>query len=105
MNVEDALRDLEARIQYSEEQEMAARDIEDFRRRFPDVKLEEIPPEVFHRRSAGGVSLAEAYLLYGKPEGGGTALSLEERRFARIYGMSPDDYLQYKTKAEKARRS
>lgn len=67
-------------------------------------------PEVMRRAAErfrlGGVSLTEAYRLArshtGTPAVGGAAgLSPEERKFARMYGMTEEDFVKYRQRAEK----
>jgi len=47
----------------AEEERRREAEAMEFVREFPNVKLEDIPQEVWQRRAAGGVSLAEAYKI------------------------------------------
>lgn len=86
---------LEARQHALEEQERVRAEAMEFVQKFPGVKVEEIPPEVYARRSRGGVTLAEAYKLYiadkqaeeaARKAAEATAMSIRTRERARVEG-------------------
>ncbi len=94
-SLEARLAALEERQRALEEQERVRAEAIEFVQKFPGVKIEDIPPEVFARRARGGVTLAEAYKLYiadkqaeeaAKKAAEATALSIKTRERARVEG-------------------
>ncbi|MGD9643965.1 MAG: hypothetical protein AB7V08_14695 [Elusimicrobiales bacterium] len=93
--LESRLAALEARQRALEEQERMRAEALEFVQKFPGVKVEDIPPEVFARRAKGGVTLAEAYKLYiadkqaeeaARKAAEATALNIKARERARVEG-------------------
>lgn len=93
--LEARLAALEAKQRALEEQERMRAEALEFVQKFPGVKVEDIPPEVFARRARGGVTLAEAFKLYiadkqveeaARKAAEATAMNIKARERARVEG-------------------